>query len=371
MISSPPGGEPQAPPLNQLYFYLTEGCNLACRHCWLAPKFDAAGDRYAALPVSLFESAIAEAKPLGLGGVKLTGGEPLLHPQFTTLLEIVRREKLRLTIETNGTLCTPEIAAEIAKAERPFVSVSMDGAEAETHEWVRGVPGCFEKAAQAARNLAAVGIRPQIIMSLLPRNADQVQAMIHLAEELGAGSVKFNIVQPTARGEKLHEADGTLDIPELIALGRRIELELAPATKLGLYYDYPLAFRPLSRIASGDGCGVCGILGILGVLPTGYYALCGIGEHIPELVFGKVGEGALGAIWRENETLRSIRQGLPKQLEGICARCLMKGACLGSCLAQNYYRSHSLWAPFWFCEEAEELGLFPQTRTYPVAGGES
>ena len=70
-------------PLNQLYFYLTEGCNLACRHCWLAPKLDAAGDRYPTLPVELFETAIREAKPLGLSAVKLTGGEPLLHPRIT------------------------------------------------------------------------------------------------------------------------------------------------------------------------------------------------------------------------------------------------------------------------------------------------
>ena len=52
--------------LNTLYFYLTEGCNLACRHCWMGPRFDATGGLYPALPVELFETAILEAKPLGL-----------------------------------------------------------------------------------------------------------------------------------------------------------------------------------------------------------------------------------------------------------------------------------------------------------------
>src|SRR5450756_1740271 len=127
--------------INTLYFYLTEGCNLACRHCWMGPRFDATGNHYPTLPVELFETAIREAKPLGLSGVKLTGGEPLLHPHFTRLLEIVRREELKLTIETNGLLCTPEIAAEIAKSPDRFVSVSIDGTDAATHEWVRGVPG--------------------------------------------------------------------------------------------------------------------------------------------------------------------------------------------------------------------------------------
>src|SRR5665647_1504590 len=107
--------------LQTLYFYLSEGCNLACRHCWMGPRFDVTGNQYPVLPVELFETAILEAKPLGLRGVKLTGGEPLLHPHFMHLLEIVRREELNVSIETNGLLCTPEIAAAIARSHSPFV----------------------------------------------------------------------------------------------------------------------------------------------------------------------------------------------------------------------------------------------------------
>jgi len=350
------------PPLNQLYFYLTEGCNLACRHCWLAPKLDPGAQRYASLPVDLFEEAIRQAKPLGLQGVKLTGGEPLMHPAISRLLDIVRRAELDLTIETNGLLCTPALAAEIARGGRPFVSVSIDGADAATHEWVRGVAGSFEAACQAVRNLAQVGLVPQIICSVMRRNADQLAAVVSLAEGLGAGSVKFNVVQPTARGERLHETDGVLSVPELIELGRYVECELARRTRLQLFFDHPVAFRPLSRLASGDGCGVCGILGILGVLPDGHYALCGIGEQVPELVFGQVGVDSLDRVWRDHPVLQELRAGLPQRLEGICAECLMKARCLGSCLAQNYYRSRSLWAPFWFCEQAEALGLFPASR---------
>jgi SynChlorMet cassette radical SAM/SPASM protein ScmF len=350
------------PTINLLYFYLTEGCNLACRHCWLAPRFDSIGNRYTTLPVELFEAAIREAKPLGLRGVKLTGGEPLLHPDFTRLLEIVRREELGLTIETNGLLCTPEIAAEIAKCPKRFVSVSIDGADAETHEWVRGAPGSFEAARQAVNNLVAAGIRPQVIFTVMRRNASQVDAIVHMAEELGAASVKFNVVQPTARGEKLHEVQATLNVAELIELGRHVELELAPKTNLRVFFDYPQAFRSLNRIARGDGCGVCGILGILGVIASGHYALCGIGEQVPDLVFGEVGKDMLEVVWREHTILNALREGLPERLEGVCSLCLMKRRCLGSCVAQNYYSTGSLWAPFWLCKEAEEVGLFPASR---------
>ncbi len=349
-------------PLSTLYFYVTEGCNLACRHCWIGPRFEANGNHYRTLPVELFETAIREAKPLGLSSVKLTGGEPLLHPHFTRLLEILRQEELGLMLETNGLLCTPEIAAEIAKSTNRFVSVSIDGTDAATHEWVRGVPGSFAAALQAVHNLVAAGTRPQVIFSLMRRNAGQVDTMVRLVEELGAASLKFNVVQPTARGETLHEAQETLNITDLIALGRYVEQELASKTKLKMFFHYPQAFRAMHSIASGDGCGNCGIFGILGVIASGHYALCGIGEQVTDLVFGAVGKDRLEVVWRENAILMALREGLPGRLEGVCGYCLMKGRCLGSCIAQNYYSKGSLWGPYWFCEQAEAAGLFPASR---------
>ncbi len=349
-------------PLNQLYFYLTEGCNLACRHCWLAPRLDTRGDRYPTLSAELFETAILEARPLGLSGVKLTGGEPLLHPHIVRLLAIVQRESLAVTIETNGLLCTPAMAAEIARCPRPFVSVSIDGVDAATHEGIRGVRGSFDAACRAVRNLVAAGIPPQIIFSIMRCNAGQVDDLVRMAEALGAASIKFNIVQPTARGEILHNASETLSVPELIRLGNRVEREVARRTRLPLLFDYPHAFQALSRIAVGDGCGVCGILGIMGVIADGQYALCGIGKQVPALVFGEVGKDRLEEVWRENAMVKELRAGLPGRLDGICGRCLMKRLCLGSCVAQNYYSSGSLWSPFWFCAQAEEAGLFPPSR---------
>ena len=356
----------KCPPLKQMYTYLTEGCNLACRHCWIAPKYDMNGTRYPVLPVELFEKAVMEGKKLGLSSVKLTGGEPLLHPDFAALLEILRREKLVLNIETNGMLCNTAVAKEISKSAQRFVAVSLDGADAETHDWVRGVKGSFDKACKAVRNLAMFDTPPQIIMTVMKKNQAQVEDVVRMAEELGASSVKFNVVQPTARGKKMHEEDLALDIRELVILGHKVETKLTPKTNIKLFFCHPLAFRSIKRIASGDGSRVCGIFNILGVIASGHYALCGIGNHVPEMVFGTVGKDSLEEIWKKNEYLRTIRKGLPWRLKGICSKCLMKGRCLGSCIAQNFYRTKSIWASYWFCEMADEAGLFPETRKIPV-----
>jgi len=359
-------------PLNQIYFYLTEGCNLRCRHCWLAPKYQSGANQYPALDLDLFKSIIKQAKPLGLTGVKLTGGEPLLHPDIEEILKYVRIEDLRLTVETNGVLCTPELAQKMAACKDPFVSVSLDGADAETHEWVRGVTGCFEAASKGIRNLVEVGIRPQIIMSIMRHNKDQMESVVRLAESLDAGSVKFNIVQPTARGESMHVTGEALEIEELVNLGKWAENTLSATTNLNLYYDHPIAFRPLGKMfgENGDGCGTCGILSILGVLADGSYALCGIGEKVSDLVFGHAGTDILEHVWSKTSVLQEIRQELPHGLKGICGDCLMKEMCFGSCLAQNYYRSKSLREPFWFCQEAHNRGLFPESRLPPkIANG--
>ena len=354
--------------LNQIYFYLTEGCNLKCRHCWIQPKFQGNGKSYPALDFDLFRSIIKQAKQLGLSGVKLTGGEPLIHPQINQMLDHVRNEELRLTIESNGVCVTPEMAKSIKSCKNPFVSISIDGIKPETHEWVRGVPGCLDQSVRGIRNLVEVGFKPQIIMSVMRRNVEEMEPLVAWAESQGAGSVKFNVVQPTARGEKMHDAGETLSVQELANLGKWVETVLSKKSKIRLVYSHPAVFHPLSRMfgENGGGCGVCGIFGILGVLANGSYALCGIGETVKDLIFGHAGVDKLKDIWEHTPILQDIREGLPNRLEGVCGECIMKGRCLGSCVAQNYYRSKSLWAPFWYCDEAKKQGLFPTSRLRPA-----
>jgi SynChlorMet cassette radical SAM/SPASM protein ScmF len=125
-----------------------------------------------------------------------------------------------------------------------------------------------------------------------------------------------------------------------------------------------MAFRPLHRMFGDNavGCGLCGIFGIIGVLGSGRYSICGIGETTPELIFGHAATDKLKDIWQNNAVLKAIREGLPSKLEGLCGRCLMKNRCLGNCIAQNYYSNQNLFAPYWYCQQAEAKGLFPQSR---------
>lgn len=353
-------------PLSGIYFYLTDQCNLACRHCWIDPSHLNVLQATRYIPLDLVKSIIREALPLGLHTIKLTGGEPLLHPNILEILSVAKNEKLVLNIETNGILVDDKFILSLKECKTPFISVSLDGAGAEIHEWMRGVPGSFTKAIRSIQLLGENGLRPQIIMSLVRRNVDQIPELIKIAEEIGAGSIKFNITQPSGRGENLHKSGELLTINEYIKINHRIE-NLNKESKIPLVFSIPKAFQGMHAIfKETGGCSRCNINQIIGVLSDGSYALCGIGEMTPELIFGHSGDCNLSEIWRSHPVINNIREGLPERLKGICKECAMKNVCLGYCLAQNYVHHKDLWTPYWFCERAEKEGLFPEHRKKPL-----
>ena len=347
------------PPLQTFYVYLTSGCNCACRHCWIVPK--APGENIVLDPPVL-RRAIEQALPLGLQSLKWTGGEPTLHPDLPRLLGIQKEFGLTASLETNGLLVDSRLADLLRDSGVASVSVSLDGARGVTHDAIRGVAGGFARTCAGIRALVESGYRPELILTLQRSNVGEIDDYLALAVSLGAGSVKLNVMQPLLRGAELAARGEAMTVTEVLELARRLEEEWRVRCAVPVILDVPLAFRPLGALLDGNAGGVCDITHILGILPGGEYALCGIGSHVGELVMGKVAEVELAGIWCEHSLLTRLRAGLPGELRGICANCLMKAACRGSCIAANYQAAGNLFAPHWFCREADERGLFPASR---------
>ncbi len=134
----------------------------------------------------MFKLAVEEGIPLGLHSIKLTGGEPLLHPDFLRFVDLLKEKNLGLTIETNATLMTREIARHLKESSTlRHISVSIDGAKAETHDPFRGVPGAFDKAVAGIKMLVEVGVHPQVIMSLHAGNIEQIEQLVMIAQSGG------------------------------------------------------------------------------------------------------------------------------------------------------------------------------------------
>ena len=349
------------PALRTFYMYITGSCNMACRHCWIAPGFGSETDPGPCLDYKLFKQAIEEGLPLGLSGIKLTGGEPLLHPDFIRMVDFAAEKGLTIALETNGTLVTAEISQRLGSNKKLCsVSVSLDGVSASTHDYLRNIQGSFEAARAGVERLVKEGIRPQVIMSLFRGNADEIESFVRWACKAGCGSVKINIIQSSGRGSQMTAQD-LLSVEELIPIGRKVEREIQKMSSIPVFFSWPMAFQGMARLGR-DAFDVCDVLHILGILSTGEMALCGIGSVESGLVFGRLGEDRVADVWSSDTRLQRIRDSVPRDLEGICAACLFKNRCLGYCVAQNYHASKKLTAPFWFCDRAHDLGLYPEQR---------
>jgi molybdenum cofactor biosynthesis enzyme MoaA len=115
---------------------MTEGCNLACQHCWVTPAL--MGNRATGGHVSAERllRACRDARAVGLGAVKLTGGEPLLHPEFGPLVYGMRALGLKVWMESNLTLLTRRRRSR--SATMTFLSTSIDAATEAEHDAFRG-----------------------------------------------------------------------------------------------------------------------------------------------------------------------------------------------------------------------------------------
>ncbi|UCG42934.1 MAG: radical SAM protein [candidate division WOR-3 bacterium] len=366
--SSTPDLPEGVPRLGSFYIYLSDSCNMRCRHCWIEPQFTKGKpDPGHFVDIDALGQAVREAKTLGLRAAKLTGGEPMLHPRFAEVVDLLTAEGLSMNMETNGTLLTAEAARQLKdKTNVTFVSVSLDGADARTHDTFRCVAGAFEATLRGLLFLKDAGFKnSQVIMSVHRGNRGQVEAVAEVAAKHGAASLKLNPVTKTGRGTEMHEHGEALDFDEHMALARYVDYDLGPRAPLRIILNIPPALSSLRSLRrTGGNCGDCHVRGILGILGTNQYALCGIGSTYPEFVYGRLDKDSIREIWLNNPTILHLRQGLgdADTFPGICAKCIFARTCRTGCVANNYAVGGQLIIPNWMCAEAERRGLFPADR---------
>ncbi len=356
------------PPLRAFYLYLTGGCNLMCRHCWITPHFvNGRPDPQECIDPELLFAAVREAKTLGLAGAKLTGGEPLLHPRFRDIAEGLTALGIEMNMETNGTLLTEEMARRLKNETKVgFVSVSLDYDDPASHDAFRGVNGAFEAALRGLDNLVRAGYENvQVIMGLHKGNVDKIEGVVELAAAHGASSVKFNPVTGNGRGKQMVRRQETLGIPQLLEIEQYIYGELKEKTAIKrLILNLPPAIRSFrSLMETARSAGDCGIMNILGILGSGEIAMCGIGQTIPSLVYGRLGD-SIADIWLNHPRLLNLRRELKDWLNypGICGECILARLCRTGCIADNYREGGRMVCPGKQCEEADRKGLFPAGR---------
>jgi radical SAM protein with 4Fe4S-binding SPASM domain len=168
-----------------LDFDVTYRCNLDCRHCYCNLPANDARAKDAELALEQIERILAEARDMGAFWILLTGGEPLVRPDFRDIYLACKRLGLVTTLFTNATLIDEEWA-ELIAAHRPFrVEVTIHGSRAEVHDGVTRTPGSFEKCLRGVTLLKKAGVRVGLKAMVLASNIHDMDGIAALAARMG------------------------------------------------------------------------------------------------------------------------------------------------------------------------------------------
>ncbi|MFH1112416.1 MAG: radical SAM protein [Pseudomonadota bacterium] len=174
-----------------LTLMITDVCNLRCRHCLLDCSPDAQAGHTAKEPLMEIIEGFAR---MGGKRLMLTGGEPLLHPDWPAILSAAcsREEFAEVCLQTNAVLLTePDVKAlERLSDGRLFLQVSLEGPTADTNDVVRGA-GSFQRIVEGLHRLveAGLGMNTRLAFTEMRHNFDHLPRMFDLAEEMGLGRI--------------------------------------------------------------------------------------------------------------------------------------------------------------------------------------
>lgn len=171
---------------------LTQHCNLRCPHCI---RDDVTTVRSLDLP--LIRSIIDQATGIfDRVDVSLTGGEPLLYPQFDELLDLLAERDLSYRFVSNG-WHMGRVMPALDRYPPRHVRLSLSGVDEETHDAVRG-RGSFSRVLKAAALLTSRGI-PTSLSLVIDRVArPSLRAGADLTEALGLLGIFYILPQPSA-----------------------------------------------------------------------------------------------------------------------------------------------------------------------------
>lgn len=319
---------------------LTRSCALACVHCRAEAQPQRHPDELATTEALRLIDALAELAPPVL---VLTGGDPLMRPDLFAIAEYAVGKGLRVAVSpTTTALVTRARLARLRDLGVQMVHISIDGADAETHDRFRGVPGTFARALTTLRFLRELELPVQVGTTLTRHNLQQLPAMADLmaANRVSVWNVFYLV--PTGRGREqsmvsASEAEESWEWLAALSASasfavrttaapqfRRTMLRRARSTDGGPVRltgaGYQLREAPQGVLTRGvnDGKGFMFIDHLGNVCPSGFL-------QVPA---GNVRTDDVAGVYRDAPLFRALRD--PSMLQGRCGSCAFADLCGGS-----------------------------------------
>ena len=356
---------PYAPP-RLIFWESTAGCNLACIHCRRITVADQLlpQDLTTAEATGLIDQVAAFAKPIFV----LSGGEPLFRPDIFDIARHASDAGLIVALATNGTLIDADVAHRIRESDVRRVSISLDGADAATHDIFRG-PGAFDKALAGMAHLRAAGVPYQINTTVAKHNSRQMPETLRMTKELGAQALHLFLLVPVGCGVEIAE-DQQISPAEYEAVlnwlydaemrgGIELKATCAPhyfrivrqrqaeERRLGIVRSLPESHQRHEQAGGHPGGnrrgGHPGGRHAMNAMTKGCLAGTGVcfvshrGEVFPcgylPVEAGSIRRQPFQAIWERSPLFAELRD--PDLLGGKCGLCEFKRVC-GGCRARAY-----------------------------------
>jgi len=183
---------------------VTRSCDLKCRHC----RADAHSNIYegeftAEECFKLIDNISSFSNPI----VILTGGEPMKRGDIFEIAEYGTKKGLKMVMAPCGVLVTKENATKMLDFGIKRISLSIDGAAAESHDSFRMVDGAFDMVIKAAENAKKVGLEFQVNTTVTKHNYKEIDKIFDLAVKIGAVSFHPFLLVPTGRADSMKDQE--------------------------------------------------------------------------------------------------------------------------------------------------------------------
>jgi len=280
-------------------------------------------------------AAIKEFRMLALGG-----GEPLVRPDIFELVAYARSLGLEISIATNGTLLTHEIAREFKKMGVANIAVGLNANDKSVHEQITRVPGSFAKSKNAIYITLEAGMNLQINTTVMEENREAISGLLDFASEVDAQIVLLYQLVPEGRGSEEMELSTSQYrvLTEMIAEKQKTCKAIIEPTCSPQYWAYLISrngdkpSRLEMKLAETLFKGCVAGSGLCYIKPDGEVWPC---PFVP-ISAGNVREHPLDELWYKSELFQSLRD---RKLTGEKGRsCRFKYIC-GGCRGRAY--SHS------------------------------
>lgn len=325
--------------LRLVFWETTNSCNLKCIHCRASAVENRSPDE---LSYQQSRELLAEIASFAKPVIVLSGGEPLVRDDIFDIARYGTDLGLRMVLATNGTTVDVEIARRLVDSGIQRISISLDGADAPTHDSFRGLPGAFDAALRGIEYCKSAGMPVQVNTTVAKHNLEQLPRILHLVQSIGACALHLFLLVPTGCGKEISgremispaEYEGVLNWLYDSSKNAPVSLKATCA---------PHYFRVMRQRAKAEGIkitaethgfeamtkgclagsAVCFVSYKGDVYPCGYFPVTA----------GNVLETPFSQIWRDSELFQSLRQ--PALLKGKCGDCEYARVC-GGCRARAY-----------------------------------